>query len=71
MRLIPDWRSAWRYISTRAMALSLAVTGSWLALPEDWRARLPDDLISWITIPTLIVGVVGRFVIAGGRDDLR
>lgn len=62
MRLIPDWRAAWRYYSTQAMLWAVALQGAWVAVPDDLRAGVPDWLASVVTGAILICGLVGRLV---------
>ncbi|MEM9964596.1 MAG: hypothetical protein AAGC58_04535 [Asticcacaulis sp.] len=69
MKLISNWRQGWRFVSTQAMALSLAISGAWLALPDDWRTRVPDDLVALVTVPVLLIGIVGRFMPQGEGTD--
>lgn len=63
MKWIANWRQGWRFISTQAMALSLALSGAWLAVPEKLQDRLPDSLIVVILMPILVLGIIGRFVV--------
>lgn len=63
MTWIANWRQGWRFISTQAMALSLAISGAWLSVPEKLQDRLPDGLIAVILMPILILGIIGRFVV--------
>ncbi|MFT4090498.1 MAG: hypothetical protein QM645_07185 [Asticcacaulis sp.] len=59
---VENWREGWRFISTQAMALSLAISGAWLAVPEKLQDRLPDSLIAVVLMPVLVLGIIGRFV---------
>lgn len=40
MKLIPDWRHAWDYLSVKVQAIAGAAVAGWLLLPEDQRASL-------------------------------
>jgi len=75
MAWIDNWRYGWRFLSTQAMALSLAISGAFAALPEKLQDRLPDSLIGWILMPVLVLGIIGRFVAQpetkrGGGDGM-
>lgn len=60
MKLIPEWRRAWRMLSVRFGALALA----WLMLPADQQAKALS-LLPWLTtdqVAGLLValGLIGR-----------
>lgn len=62
MKLIPNWRRAWRMFSVQAMTLAAALQGTWAMLPEDLKAALPPTLVPVVSIALLLAGVVGRLV---------
>lgn len=62
MRLVRDWRQTWRYYSTQAMVFAGSIHIAWASIPDDMRASVPSDWVSYATIATLILGVAGRLV---------
>lgn len=62
LEIIPDWRHAWKWVSVNCMALTLAIDGSWLAIPQDMRDHLPNHIASLITVALMALGILGRFV---------
>lgn len=62
MKLVENWRSAWRWISVNCMVMAAALQGAWAYIPEDMKASLPPDLVRLATIALLAVGVAGRLV---------
>lgn len=62
MQVIAEWRSAWRWFSVQAMALTAALQGAWAALPEDLKARAPAHLVTVLSLALLALGVAGRLV---------
>lgn len=62
MKLIAEWRKAYRLFSVQAMALSTAILGAWLVLPDDWKAMLPHWVGNAAAIATLVCGILGRLV---------
>lgn len=68
MKLIPQWRRAWRWFSVQAMALSIAVQGAWLAVPADLKLAVPDVWVTGSAIGLLVLGVLGRLVDQGGSN---
>ena len=62
MKLIPEWRKAWRMVSVQAMALAATIQAAWIALPPDMIAQVPQDIARGVTLALLGLGVVGRLV---------
>lgn len=62
MRLIPEWRKAYRLFSVQAMAVATAILGAWLVLPDDLQATLPHWIPKAAAITALLAGIVGRLV---------
>jgi hypothetical protein len=62
MKLIPNWRKAWRMFSVQAQTIALALTGAWQAVPEDIRTAVPG----WVPLTMLglilVGGIVGRLI---------
>lgn len=63
MKLDPDWKRAWRWYSVQAMTLATALIGAWVAMPEDWRAIVPEGVAHAAAVVTLLLGIVGRVVV--------
>jgi hypothetical protein len=61
-KLVPDWRQSWKWFSTQAMALAVAIQGAWMFIPEDMKESLPKDLVGYATMALLVLGVAGRLV---------
>lgn len=62
MRLVDEWRRAWRWFSVQAMVLAAAVQAAWDALPADMRAAVPAGLVTGVTLLLLMLGIGGRLV---------
>ena len=67
MKLVPNARKAWRWISMQAMGAAVALQGAWVFIPDDLKARAGDDLANWVTGALLVLGMIGRLVKQG--DD--
>ena len=52
----------------QAMVASAAIQGSWLALPADLKAVVPESGVMAAAVGVLILGVIGRLVDQGGSD---
>jgi len=68
MKLVPNARQSWRWFSVQAMTVAAALQGAWMAVPDDLKARAPDDLANALTVVILALGVIGRLVPQGGDN---
>ena len=59
---VDDWRQCWKWFSVNCMAISVAIQGAWICIPEDLRKAMPDNLVAIITVVVLLLGVMGRLV---------
>lgn len=62
MKLIANWKKAWRMLSVQAMALAGAVQGAWMFIPDGMRSSIPANVVQAVTIALLVLGVIGRLV---------
>lgn len=67
MKLIPDWRNAWRLLSVQVAALAVA----WVALPTDLQAQILRLFgISEEHLPAVLgVLVILARLTSQGRDE--
>ncbi len=69
MKLVPDWRRAWRWFSVQALALQGIAGAAWLAVPDDMRAAVPPDWLAVAAVALTVLGILGRIVDQGGDDS--
>lgn len=62
MKLIANWRKAYRMLSIQAMAIATAIQGAWMFIPEDMKASIPPTIVQWVTMGLLAFGIAGRLV---------
>lgn len=62
MKLVSDWKQAWKWVSVNCMVVAAALQGAWVYVPEDLRDSVPQDVVSLLTISLLGLGVLGRLV---------
>ena len=62
MKLIANWRKAYRMLSVQSMAMATAIQGAWVVLPEDMKTTIPPQAVQWITMGLLVFGIFGRLV---------
>jgi ABC-type uncharacterized transport system permease subunit len=62
MRLVPDWRAAWRWFSVQALVVLAALPLVWSTLPADLRAYLPDGWEPYVLLLVAVGGLAGRLI---------
>lgn len=62
MTLVDNAKQAWKWFSVQAMALALAIQGAWEVLPDDMKASIPHNLVTYTTLALLALGIGGRLV---------
>ena len=62
MKLIDNWRKAYRMLSVQAMAAATAIQGTWVLIPEDMKSIIAPGIVQWITMGLLVFGIFGRLV---------
>jgi hypothetical protein len=62
MKLIPNWRKAWRMFSVQSMAISQAALLTWVSLPDRFQNEVPIKFVIVFAAVMLFLGTVGRLV---------
>lgn len=62
LRLVPDWKDAWRWLSMHAMGWSAALLLTWTQLPPALQAAMPAWLTDAVVVAVLLLGMVGRLI---------
>lgn len=62
MRLVPDWRSAWRWFSVQALAILAVLPVVWATLPPDIKALIPAKYGLYIAAAVALAGIAGRLI---------
>lgn len=62
MRLVEDWKQAWRWFSVQALAAIVALPVAWGLLPADVKAFLPQSWEPWVLVGIAAAGIVGRII---------
>lgn len=62
MKLIPNWRHAWRMFSVQAMAIAAAIQAAWPTIPGDLKSAIPANVVHWVSLVLLVAGIAGRLV---------
>ncbi|WP_368648536.1 hypothetical protein ABRY95_13725 [Castellaniella ginsengisoli] len=73
MKLIDNWRQCHRFWSVRLQLAGAAIltfvegfpdafVSVWSVIPADVRAEIPSDLVRWVGIAVVAVGIIARIV---------
>lgn len=60
MRLVQDWKDAWKWHSAQALAALALLPIVWMELPPDVKAFIPEAWQPWIVMGLAFGGLVGR-----------
>lgn len=69
MKLVENWREAYKWVSVHCMVVAGAIQGAWVYIPEDMKANVPHHLINGLTVALMVLGVVGR-IKKQAKDDV-
>ena len=61
MKLVSNWKSAWKWISVQFIALAAL----WESIPIEAKAVLEPSTQSWITLGLLVAAGLGRMIDQG------
>ena len=62
MKLIDNWRQAWRWFSVQSMLIAGAIQTTWLTLPADLKDTIPVGWVLGVAVAVLVLGVIGRLI---------
>lgn len=62
MKLINDWKNAYRMWSVQCMAVAGAINGALLVVPEWVQQHLPSGLLTVLSTGALALGIVARII---------
>lgn len=60
MKLVPNWREAWKWLSMHALAILTVAPVVWASLPHDLKGEMPEDFAPWVLAAVAIGGILGR-----------
>ena len=69
MKLVDDFKDAWKWFSVQAMVMAGAIQGAWIFIPEDMKSSIPPNIVQGVTIALLVFGVTGRIVDQKKKPD--
>lgn len=60
MKLVPDWKEAWKWSSMHAMGTVTALLAAWSRLPQKMQDALPVSWVIGLAVVILLLGMIGR-----------
>lgn len=60
MKPVENWKQAWKWHSTQALALLALAPLVWEVLPPEFVALIPEDWLPFILTAVAVGGLVGR-----------
>ena len=68
MRLVPDWKDAWKWHSIQLVALAIALPDIWAAVPPELIDMIPPEWLPRIQTIVLVGALIGRIRDQGVSD---
>lgn len=62
MKLIEEWKQAWKLLSVQANGISVALTASYVALPDKMQDVLPAKYVLIAAGAIAVLGTIGRVI---------
>lgn len=60
MKPVDNWKQAWRWHSTQALAVLALAPLVWEVLPPELIALIPEGWMPWVLTAVALGGLVGR-----------
>lgn len=62
MKLVENWKQAWKWFSVQALALVALLPVVWPTLPPTVHAWVPEEWRPWIIVALAVGGIAGRLI---------
>jgi hypothetical protein len=62
MKFVENVNQCWKWFSVQAMAIAVAIQGTWPMIPPEMKETIPSNAVHAITAVLLVAGIVGRTV---------
>ena len=69
MKLIEEWRHAWKMFSVQANVIAISLIGAYQALPDDFKHAIPSNWMMGAAAALVAIGTVGRLVDQGIKKN--
>lgn len=62
MKLVDNWKQAWRWFSVQALTIVMVIPLVWDSLASDIKEFLPENLEPWTLAVVAGAGLIGRLI---------
>lgn len=62
LKIVPDWRESWTWLSVNIPTVNAAMIGAWLSLPEEFKQAFPAEWMLSCAAGLVVLGVAGRLI---------
>jgi hypothetical protein len=62
MKLIEDWKSAWKMLSVQANIVGASIIGGYMYLPEEFKKEIPTKYVLIAAGVSFLAGLIGRII---------
>ena len=69
MKLVNNWKTAYRMLSVQVLAVLTAVPVVWAQLPEESQALIPEEYRGYVLGFVALCGIAARLVDQGLGND--
>lgn len=67
MKIVPNWKNGWKWLSVHLMVLGGAIQGAWVAFPDSMRSFLPDKYAHLAAMCVFGSAIAARFIDQSGK----
>jgi len=67
MKLVSEWKKAYRWFSVQIMGLIAAIGIAWPLMPDDLKAYVPENVLPIISV-LAFVGILSRVIKQGPKE---
>lgn len=70
MRIIDEWREAYKFFSVQANGIGMAIIGAYAALPDKFQDVFPSKVVMGAAAICFALGIWGRLVKQSERQEV-
>lgn len=71
MKIIDEWRNAWKFLSVQASGIGIAISATYASLYDQLKDNFPPKCMAILTCVVFLAGIVGRIISQTPKDDTK